>query len=95
MTNSTTVNISTSLTHSPSDPAPWTPATGEDIQRLPFGDQVFWGLPFALPTGSDAPGLVVAGNASSQVPISINIDQSASYLVLAHFCDSKPPTPHQ
>jgi len=85
MTNSTTLDISSSFTHAPSDAAPWAPATADDIQRLPFGDQIFWGVPFALSES----GLVVAGEGGVSNFISIRVDQPANYLVFAHFCDSK------
>jgi len=89
MTKSTIVDISGVFTHSPSDSAPWAPATGADIQRLPFGDQVFWGVPFGLPDMTRSPGLVVVGEAGRTTAISITVDRSASYLIFAHFCDSR------
>ena len=76
-----------------SDPGPWEDATARGIGTLPAGAQRFWGIPFDLGKRSaDEPGLVVAGAGGSTAPVNLPVSGCASYVVFAHFCDSRART---
>ena len=91
MSKSTPISHTVFFSHSTRDASPWSEATASDIKRLPFGSQVFWGIPFDLADASES-ALAVAGAAGSSSTVSLAIGSNAAYLVFAHFCDSRAST---
>ena len=91
MSKSTPLSITAILSHSATDASPWSEATASDIGRLPYGRQSFWGVPFDLADGT-SPSLAVAGADGSSSTFSLPIGSNATYLVFAHFCDSRAST---
>ncbi|MBM3957023.1 MAG: hypothetical protein FJ313_03095, partial [Gemmatimonadetes bacterium] len=73
-----------------SDPGPWEDRTARGVAALPTGARRFWGVPFMLASGAAGePGLVVAGANGSTEPVNLPVCGRATYVVLAHFCDSR------
>ena len=72
----------------PGSPAPWHPELVEALQSLPGRGQTFWGIPFALGPDEGKSWLVLEDE-----PCTIAVNASASFLVVAHFCNaSHDPT---
>src|SRR4051812_23967324 len=93
MATCTTVDLSEVYTHSRGDASPWEEKTAWGIARLPGGDQRFWGVPFSAGGAApEEPGLVVIGQDAATEVVRVPLDGSASYLVLAHFCDARART---
>ncbi len=67
----------------------WEDRTTRGLGSLPVGTQRFWGIPFELGNSSGEISPVGAGSQGSTNSISIPIDGVATYIVLAHICDSR------
>ena len=68
---------------------PWHSDIVPAIQSLPAGSQTFWGVPFELgPADSSTPCWLLLG--WDQKPLSIPISGTASFVVIAHFCNASP-----
>jgi hypothetical protein len=87
------VNLSKAYSHARSDAAPWDEKTASGVQRLPGGEQRFWGVPFAA-GGEDARdrGLVVIGAGGSTDRVRVPLAGTATDVVFAHFCDGRART---
>ncbi len=87
------ISLSPLYTHSRGDPSPWAEKTAWGAARLPGGAQRFWGIPFTLgPASADRPSLLVVGANASTKPVTVPLTGAASYIVFAHFCDSRART---
>jgi len=74
-----------------SESGPWEEATARAVRALPTGQHTFWGVPFNLGPGpAGGPDLAVAGEGGSTVPLELPVGGKASFVVFAHFCDSRP-----
>ena len=60
----------------------WAKKTANAVLDLPFGNQVFWGVPFELGTNGNE---ILALQEHGQVEIAVNA--AASHVVFAHFCN--------
>lgn len=73
------------------DRSPWENITADGVAMLPTGSQTFWGVPFEF-TIANQPrddGLVVVGQDDSREHAEIQIGITSSFLVIAHFCDTR------
>jgi hypothetical protein len=66
------------------DPGGWHPDIGGKLKALPDGHQTFWGVPFDLGSGEGNCWLVLKHGGDD---VTLGLSQTASYLVIAHFCD--------
>ena len=73
------------FTHRFDQSTPWEGQTGRIVPDLPTGPQNFWGIPFEFNEQS----LLIIGDGGSVSPVDIAIDALASFVVVAHFCDSR------
>ncbi len=64
---------------------PWHPGVAENLASMPAGQQSFWGVPFAL-----APAEGPRWMALSQRPVTVPLQNRASYVVVAHFSNVPP-----
>lgn len=68
----------------------WDADTRHGLNRLPGGDQTFWGIPFQLSSGdASGPSMVGAGIDGSTTSRTVPINGTASHVVFAHVCDSR------
>jgi len=65
-------------------PKGWHPFVGPRLLQLPVGDQVFWGVPFQLGPAEGSSWIVVDKATGATT---IEVDDSASYILFAHLCD--------
>jgi hypothetical protein len=81
MSKFTTLNL-TSYFDAGRDPNGWHSEIGGELKALPAGRQTFWGIPFDLGPAEGNCWLVLEHTGAI-----IRLSGTASYLVLAHFCD--------
>ena len=63
------------------------------VGELQSGRQNFWGVTFDLgPVDNDLPALIVAGSTDLTAGATVAVAGTATYLVFAHFCDSRAHT---
>lgn len=90
MAKFSTVELPETSIHAASDASPWAEETARYIPRLPIGKQTFWGIPFELKAGGEVGrSLLVTGANGGRTRKSIPIGANCTYLVFAHFCDSR------
>lgn len=69
------------------DLASWDDPVAAELERLPGGEQAFWGIPFAL-GGVDAPQSWIR---LTEDGVDVSVGRSGvTYVVFAHFCDAEP-----
>jgi len=87
----TTIRLDSVANRSQHDEGPWEDITADGVVALPMGLQTFWGIPFAFVASgkSDQDNMIVFGENQSLEPIEISIGTTCSYLVIAHFCDTR------
>ncbi len=73
------------FTHRFDQSTPWEGQTGRIVSDLPVGPQNFWGIPFEFNEQS----LLIIGDGGSVSSVAIEVDALASFVVVAHFCDSR------
>ena len=73
------------------DGTPWEDITADGVATLPVGSQTFWGVPFEFITPNHLrdDDLVVVGQDDSLEHVEIQIGLTVSFLVVAHFCDTR------
>ena len=73
------------------DEALWPAHLRPTLATLPRGAVAFWGLPFEFAqTESTGPNIVVVGGQSGVDAVEIPVDEPATFMVVAHFCDQGP-----
>lgn len=89
------------LSSSTNGASPWSGQTGAAVPALPSGRQTFWGIPFRIPSNpsprrgegarraDEGPALLIAGARRSRAPLEIPVKGKATFILFAHFCDSR------
>ncbi len=62
----------------------WHKGIGSDLNKLPAGRQIFWGIPFVL---GPLEGKCWVSVDRQQPDQTIRVSARATYIVIAHFCD--------
>ncbi len=69
------------------DVSSWDGPVAQDLEKLPEGEQDFWGIPFALGDRNALQSWVRLNDAGLAVPIERS---GITHFVIAHFCDAEP-----
>lgn len=84
MSKFTSLNVA-SLFNASRESDGWHPKIGPYLVELPYGQQVFWGIPFLLGSNKDRCWIMLDRNRGN---ITIPINGQASFILIAHLCDA-------
>jgi len=69
------------------DVSSWDGPVAQDLDKLPEGEQDFWGIPFTLGEGDASQSWVRLSETGLDVPVGRS---GITHFVIAHFCDAEP-----